>query len=119
VKAFNDSAVDALSLSGAMVPTPPLAANVTVTTAAPAVTVRVNVQVPLSPTGSLSVPETTYVPTERVPVVEMRPEELTDKLGLACVVTNVTTPLLPSTVIGPAVYVEDAVVDTEPVVADV
>jgi hypothetical protein len=58
VKWFSVSAVGALALSGVMAPVPPLASNVTVTTTP--VTLKVYVQVPVSPCRSVSVPETRY-----------------------------------------------------------
>ncbi len=73
-----------------MVPRPPLAKNVTV-----AVTLRVKVQVPVSPRWSESVPDTLYVPPESVPDVEISPEELTFRPPLDFVTTNSTEPVLP------------------------
>jgi hypothetical protein len=70
---------------------------------AAAVTLNVNVQVPVSPWLSESVPETVYVPTGIDPVVEINPVLLTLRSGLEIIVTNVTAPSLSLTVIGPAV----------------
>jgi hypothetical protein len=79
-----------------------------------AITDNVYVHVPVSPFVSESVPDTMYEPTERGPVVDIDPEELAVRLELELVVTNVTGPTLPSTVIGPAVNVPDELAETEP-----
>jgi hypothetical protein len=94
LKPFNDSAVGALALSDFIVPVPPFASNVTVTTRTAKVTFNVYVHVPVSPTASESVPETLYVPTPRGPVVFMTPEALTVIAGVGLVVTKVTGPEL-------------------------
>jgi hypothetical protein len=55
------------------------------------------------------------VPTDSAPVVDIAPVELTVRPELGLVVTNVTGPRLPSTVIGPAVNVPDEWLETVPV----
>ena len=85
----------------------------------PALTLKVNAQFPVSPDASESVPETTYDPTARAPVVVIKPALLTVTPGLAVVVTNVTVPWPFATVIGPALKVADEVLSTDAVVGDV
>jgi hypothetical protein len=75
------------------------------------VTIKVKDHVPVSPCVSESVPEAIYVPASSSPVDAINPVELTIKAGLELVVTNVTGPEFPLTLIGPAVNdADDAVV---------
>jgi hypothetical protein len=60
-----------------------------------------------------------YVPSERVPVVAIRPDALTVRSGLDAVVTRVTAPMLFWTAMEPAVKTPDAVFWTVSVVGEV
>jgi hypothetical protein len=64
---------------------------------------------------SVSVPDVLYVPASSGPVVDIKPEELTIRLELELVVTNVTGPVPPLTLIGPDVNVADEAVEVVPV----
>jgi hypothetical protein len=67
----------------------------------------------------VSVPETSYAPAVRLPVVEICPPSVTERLEFGFVVTNITEPILFWTVIGPVVNFADDVVETVPVVEEV
>jgi hypothetical protein len=97
-----------------------LARNVTVAYVATetAVTVSEKDHVPVSPCVSESVPDALYVPASSGPVVDIKPEELTITPELGLVVTNVTVPVLPSTLIGPEVNDADKAVDVVPVLGE-